>query len=497
MRKVEFIDLSLRDGQQSLFATRMTTPQALEVLPDILDANFPELELWGGATLDAPLRFLEENPWDRLDAYSKLCKHRSKIRILTRGQNLFAYSPYPDNLVIAFTRAAIGSGVNVLRMFDALNDRRNLMIPLLAAKAYGANSECCICYTTSPIHTPDLFSELAIDLENMGADIIAIKDMAGIMHPRDASNLIRSIKSKTSLPLTIHSHSTCGYAETNIIVSLLEGADRFDTAIGPFAGGTSHPPIEIAATIADMLGVEHSIDLKAVSKAAVKLMKIRKELSSYDKNFDSLPELIEYPLPPSKKEFIEKAITAVKSDDFERAIELMRSLMQSYGYSEPDIAQLGSQVPGGMLSNLRNQLKTIGRLESLPAILEEVERVRSDAGFPPLVTPSSQIIGAQAAFNVETGSRYKVASKEFKELIQGKYGKPGPIDEGFIRDVTKSSTRYTQRSGHYVDASPLTVEDGLNPPDFIHDHRSLLLYLMLPGPSKEFFSKGEGTKEIH
>ncbi len=204
MKKIQLCDLTLRDGQQSLLATRMTSDQAFSVLPDILEAGFTELELWGGATIDAPLRFLKENPWDRLDEYKKMCMGRAKIRALIRGQNLFAYSPFADNLVVAFCKSAIESGIGVMRMFDALNDRRNLMISLLATKAYGGTAEMCFSYTTSPVHSPESFSDLAIDMAHMGADIITIKDMAGLLTPSDAFNLISKIKENVDK----HSHFT-------------------------------------------------------------------------------------------------------------------------------------------------------------------------------------------------------------------------------------------------------------------------------------------------
>ncbi len=488
MKRIQLCDLTLRDGQQSLLATRMTTDQALSVLPDILSAGFTELELWGGATIDAPLRFLGENPWDRLEKYRAMCMGHAKIRTLIRGQNLFAYMPFADNLVVAFSKAAIESGVGVMRMFDALNDSRNMMISLLAAKAFGATAEMCFSYTTSPVHSPQTFANLAKDLAAMGADIITIKDMAGLLTPRDAFELITDIKRDVNMPVTVHSHCTCGYATTNLVAGMLAGAERFDVAIDTMAGGTSHPPATLVATFAEMLDLEHGLDLSYVHKASRKLREIRKSLAEFDKWSDSVPEPIPYPLPPTITDRMNVILSLMKDHEFEKGRDEMVSLMSSLGYSEPDATQLKSQVPGGMLSNLRTQLSKVGQLEKLPLILEEVQRVRKDTGYPPLVTPTSQIVGAQASFNVETGSRYKMCSREFKDMISGRYGKPGEIDEKFITEVTKSTDRYDQRSGHYVKSAPLTETDGLNPPAFIHNHRDLLLYLMLPGPAKQFFS---------
>ncbi|MCK5744144.1 MAG: hypothetical protein KAH30_05350 [Caldisericia bacterium] len=501
MKRIDLCDVTLRDGQQSLLATRMTSDQAFSVLPDILDAGFSELELWGGATIDAPLRFLGENPWDRLDRFKKMCLGRAKIRALIRGQNLFAYSPFADNLVVAFCKAAIESGVGVMRMFDALNDRRNLMISLLASKAFGATAEVCFSYTTSPVHSSEGFASLAIDLAGMGADIITIKDMAGLLTPENAHNLVTKIKSSIDVPLTLHGHCTCGYSTTNAVVTMLAGIDRIDTSIGPFAGGTAQPPVTLVATFADRLGFEHGIDLSAVYKASKKLYEIRKTLSKFDKWKDSIPEPIPYPLPPSITDKIDVISAHLKKHEFTEGRDKMVELMSSLGYPAPDATQLKSQVPGGMLSNLRTQLATIGRLDNLPKILEEVQQVRKDAGYPPLVTPTSQIVGAQASFNIETAERYQVCSREFKDMICGRYGRSGKIDEAFVTRVAKTTNRYDQRSGFYVKASPLTEDDGLNPPAYIHNHRDLLLYLMLPGPAKDFFSNPEaddsGNGKIH
>lgn len=489
MKRIQLCDVTLRDGQQSLLATRMTTDQALSVLPDILSAGFTELELWGGATIDAPLRFLNENPWDRLDKYRQMCMGHAKIRTLIRGQNLFAYMPFADNLVVAFSKSAIDSGVGVMRMFDALNDRRNMMISMLSAKAFGATAEMCFSYTTSPVHSPKTFANLAIDLSAMGADIITIKDMAGLLTPRDAFELITDIKRDVNLPITIHSHCTCGFATTNLVAGMLAGADRLDVAIDTMAGGTSHPPATLVATFAEMLGFDHGLDLSHVNKASKKLREIRKSLAEFDKWKDSIPEPIPYPLPPTITDKMHVILSLLKDHEFEKGRDEMVRLLSSLGYSEPDATQLKSQVPGGMLSNLRTQLAKVGQLDKLPLILDEVQKVRKDTGYPPLVTPTSQIVGAQASFNVETGSRYKMCSREFKDMISGRYGRPGKIDDKFVTEVTKTNNRYDQRSGHYVESAPLTEADGLNPPPFIHNHRDLLLYLMLPAPAKQFFSE--------
>ncbi len=499
MKKVEFCDLSLRDGQQSLFATRMTTAQGMSVIGDIVDAGFSELELWGGATIDAPLRFLKENPWERLDQYYKITKGKTSIRALIRGQNLFAYSPYPDSMIVAFCKAAIKSGIGTMRMFDALNDRRNLMMSLLASKAWGAKTEVALSYTTSPIHTTEWFVKYAGELENDGADVVAIKDMAGLLSPKDAAVLIPALKKNLKVPITLHSHTTVGFAETTAIVALLEGCDRIDTAIGAFAGGLSHAAIELISVYAELLGIEHGLDHKAIERAGKKLLAIRKELAKFDITPNNLPQQIPYPLPPTTTDKMKKAIDMVKAGNFDEARRINIDIMTSFGYPKPDEAQLNAQVPGGMYSNLYSQLNTFGQLELLPKILEEVEKVRSDTGYPPLVTPTSQIVGSQATFNIQTGERYKVVSREFRDMVIGRYGKTGPMKPEFVSMIAGKLDIYKERSGHYVNSLPLTIDEGLNPPEFIKNHRDLLLYYLLPQPTKEFFESGSAkpSAELH
>lgn len=281
---IQFTDLTLRDGQQSLAATRMTTPQALRVLNILEDAGFSTLELWGGATLDSCLRFLDENPWDRLEQFSSHLS-RARIQALLRGQNLFGYQPYPDDLVIAFVRQAVNSGVGVMRIFDALNDLRNLKIAISATKANGAVAEAAISYTTSPVHTPQMFIHYAHQLAAAGADQLVIKDMAGLMHPCDTLELVRSIKREIDLPLAVHSHTTTGVGLLNAVVGMMYGADSVDCAITPFAGGTSHPPVELLILFAEELGLDHGLDKNLVLRAQGELFTIFGELRGSIPNF--------------------------------------------------------------------------------------------------------------------------------------------------------------------------------------------------------------------
>ena len=278
--RVHFVDLTLRDGQQSLAATRMTTEQALRVLPMIDDAGYTAIELWGGATLDSGVRFLDEDPWERLDKFYAILGTSHKIRALLRGQNLFAYQPFPDDLVIAVIKEAIRSGVGIVRIFDALNDWRNLQLALLATKAYGGKAEAAISYTTSPVHTTDYFVRLARTLEEEGADQIAIKDMAGLLYPTEAINLFEELKRHLRVPITFHSHTTTGVATLNAVTAMYAGIDTIDSTITPFAGGPSHPPIEVLIVFAEEMGVDHGLDKDLILRIQNALFGIFDELRS-------------------------------------------------------------------------------------------------------------------------------------------------------------------------------------------------------------------------
>jgi pyruvate/oxaloacetate carboxyltransferase len=494
-KPIKFVDLTLRDGQQSVAATRMTTEQAMRILPILNGAGYAALELWGGATLDSCVRFLGEDPWERLEAFREALDPGEYIRILLRGQNLFAYQPYPDDLVIAFVKQAIRSGANVIRIFDALNDWRNLQMALIATKAYGGKVEASISYTVSPVHTIDYFVDYALKLEQEGADQIAVKDMAGLLYPTEAVKVFQKLKAKLTVPLTCHSHTTTGVGTLNAVIAMQTGVDYIDTAITPFAGGTSHPPIEVLIVFAEEMGLDHGMDKAALLKAQTELFRIFAELE------DHIPAKVSYrPVryEAINRESVREIIALVRqgSDEnadraslLERALALMRGLLRDLGYPPHEKGIFKSQIPGGMLSNLQSQLKHMGQLDRIDQIMEEIPQVRRDVGYVPLVTPTSQIIGSQATFNVMLGQRYQMVSNEFKMLLRGEFGQtPAPINPEVIQKVLDPSEELLK----YRPASYLhpVLEDEYNLP-FIKSHKDLLLHLMLKQPADEFLKQRE------
>lgn len=485
-KSIQFRDLTLRDGQQSLAATRMTTSQALRVLKVIAKAGYPFLELWGGATLDTAIRFLDEDPFDRLETFRDVLGQDSyKIQALTRGQNLFAYEPFPDDLVIAFTRQAIVSGVHVFRIFDALNDWRNLQIPFLAAKAYGAVVEGALSYTVSPIHTTDYFVAFAQHLESEGADRIAIKDMAGILYPWDAIELFRALKQSLSVPISFHSHDTAGVGTFNAVLAMLHGIDTIDTCITPFASGPSHPPIELMIVFAEALGLDHGLDKSRILEAQAILFEIFHALKANIPYHDKFYHPVTFAdFDREKVEEILKFGQDGSKSALEQGMQLTRALLARQGYPPHDARIFESQIPGGMLTNLQDQLSKIGQLDLLDAIMQEIPRVRAMAGYPPLVTPTSQIIGSQATYNVITGKPYSAVSNEFKMLLRGAFGRtPTPPDA----DLTASILEQGETLIHYRPASYLQpiLEESLNLP-YVNTHKERLLHHLLGQPADEF-----------
>jgi len=488
--RVDFVDLTLRDGQQSLAATRMTTGQALRVLPMLNDAGYAAFELWGGATLDSCVRFLDEDPWERLDRFQATLGTARKTRALLRGQNLFAYQPFPDDLVIAFIKEAVRSGVGIVRIFDALNDWRNLQLALLATKAYCGKAEAALCYTTSPVHTTEYFVHLARTLEEEGADRIAIKDMAGLLYPTEAFTLFNELKRHLRAPITFHSHTTTGVATLNAVIAMHSGMDAIDTAITPFAGGPSHPPVEVLIVFAEEMGIQHGLDKALILRIQQTLFGIFEELR------DTIPSYGRYYRPVAYED-IDRAIVQQiliriqrgNTTDVEEAVTLMRNLLRDLHYPAYDDTIFKAQIPGGMLSNLQNQLKHMQKLDLLDAIVQEIPRVRADVGYVPLVTPTSQIVGAQATFNVMMG-RYQMVSNEFRMLLRGEFGHlPAPPNPEVVRQVlgpNEIPLRY--RPASYL--MPV-LEDTYDLP-FVKSHRDLLLHLMLKQPADEFLKRKYG-----
>ena len=391
MAKIGITETVLRDAHQSLIATRMTTDEFSDILEKMDKIGYHSLECWGGATFDSCLRFLNEDPWDRLRLIRKKCPN-TKLQMLFRGQNMLGYRHYADDLVDYFVKKSIDNGIDILRIFDALNDVRNLETAITSAKKYGGHVQAAISYTTGPVFDIDYYCNYAKQLENAGADSICIKDMAGILTPYGTYDLVKALKTTVKIPIQLHSHYTSGLASMVQLKGIEAGIDVIDTAISPLAMGTSHPATE--SMVAALQGTEYDtgLDLKA------------------------LTEIRDF-FVPLREKYI--------------ADGLLNTKMLGV-----DANTLLYQVPGGMLSNLLNQLKQAGKADKLEEVLAEVPRVREDSGYPPLVTPTSQIVGTQAVFNIIMGERYKMVTKEFKDMVAGKYGKtPCEIDSEFRKKI--------------------------------------------------------------
>ena len=391
MAKVGITETVLRDAHQSLIATRMTTEEMLPILPTMDKVGYHSVECWGGATFDACLRFLNEDPWDRLRILRREMPH-TKLQMLFRGQNMLGYRHYADDVLEYFVQKSVANGIDIIRIFDALNDIRNLETAVKAAKKEGAHAQIAISYTLGEVFTEQYYIDYAKRIEEAGADSICIKDMAALLTPYETERLVKALKSAVNIPIQLHTHYTSGLASMCLLKGIESGVDVIDTAMSPLALGTSHAPTE--SMVAALQGTEYDtgLDLKLLTEIREYFMTLRK------KYIDS--------------GLLDPKLLAV------------------------DANALIYQVPGGMLSNLLSQLKQAGKSDKFEEVLKEVPRVRADAGFPPLVTPTSQIVGTQAVFNVILGERYKTVTKEFKGLVKGSYGKtPAPIDPEFRKKI--------------------------------------------------------------
>lgn len=382
---VKITETGLRDGHQSLLATRITTKEILSIVEEMDQVGYHALEVWGGATFDSCLRFLNEDPWERLREIRKRVK-KTKLQMLLRGQNLLGYHHYPDDVVEKFVQKSIENGIDIIRIFDALNDVRNLKTAVNATKKYGGHCQIAISYTTSEIHTVDYYVSLAKEMELLGADSLCIKDMAGVMLPYDAFNLVTRLKKSIKIPIELHTHQTSGTGNMTYLKAIEAGVDIIDTAISPLSGGTSQPSTES--------------------------MNYTLEHTTYN------PNLSKEALSNTTDYFI-----GVRNKYLKDGVLNPKALM-----TNPDI--LKYQVPGGMLSNLMSQLEKQGLFELYEEVLKEVPRVRKDLGYPPLVTPISQMVGTQAVMNVMNKKRYKLIPNEIKDYVKGLYGKsPMPIED--------------------------------------------------------------------
>ena len=434
-------ETALRDAHQSLFATRLRTADIVAAAPLLDRVGFASLEAWGGATFDAPLRFLNEDPWDRLRA-TKAAAPNTPIQMLLRGQNLVGYRNYADDVVEHFVDLAAKNGVDVFRVFDALNDVRNLRTSILAVKQAGKHAQGAFSYTTSPVHTTAAFVKLAREFRELGCDSICIKDMSGIILPRVACELVRALKREVGLPVVLHGHCTAGIAPMAYQAAIEAGVDRLDCAISPIGGGTAQPPTESVAFALKDTEQDAGIDFAALAEVTAFFKDVRER---YDSLIDPISERV-------------------------------------------DTRILEYQIPGGMLSNLISQLKAQKKLDKLEEVLEEVPRVRADCGFPPLVTPTSQIVGVQAVFNVLMG-RYKVVGNETKNLIRGGYGRtPAPIDPEFQKAILKGVEPITERPADLLEPELDKLRAKFDPTGLVKRPEDLLTLAMNPQVGAAFLA---------
>ncbi len=447
-KKILVTETALRDAHQSLIATRMTTEEMLPILEKMDQIGYHSLECWGGATFDSCLRFLNEDPWQRLRTIRNHCK-KTKLQMLFRGQNMLGYRHYADDVLEYFVQRSVANGIDIIRIFDALNDIKNLQSAIKAAKKEGAHAQVAISYTTGPVFTDEYYVEYAKRIADAGADSICIKDMAALLTPYRTEKLVKAIKAEVDLPLQLHTHYTSGLASMCLLKGVEAGVDIIDTAISPLALGTSHAPTE--SMVAAFMGTEYDtgIDLEALTEIRTYFMTLRQK-------------------------YLDSGLLDPKM-------------------LATDANALIYQVPGGMLSNLLSQLKQAGKEEKLTEVLQEVPRVRSDAGYPPLVTPTSQIVGTQAVFNVITGERYKMCTNEFKDLVAGKYGTtPLPVDPDFRKQIIGDMQPVECRPADLLEPELEKLRAEI--PQYIEQEEDVLSYAQFPKVAIDFFKKRRNTE---
>jgi pyruvate/oxaloacetate carboxyltransferase len=440
-RSIEITDTMLRDAHQSLLATRMRTEDMVAIAEKIDSVGYWSVEMWGGATFDSCLRFLKQDPWERIRLLKEAMPN-TRLQMLLRGQNIVGYRHYPDDVVEAFVDTAYKNGIDVFRIFDALNDTRNMKTALKRVKEAGAIAECCVCYTTSPVHTTDVFVEMAKELEAMGSDNVCIKDMAGLLLPSASFELVTKLKENISLPVHMHCHDTSGVATASYLKGIEAGADIIDCAISSLSSGTSQPPTETIVAMLRDTEYDTGLNLPILGEVADHFTNVRKKYRIYESDFTGV---------------------------------------------DTDVLQF--QIPGGMMSNLVKQLRDQNAEDKLPEVLKEVPRVRLELGYPPLVTPSSQIVGTQATLNVLLKDRYKMIPKETKNLVKGLYGKSAaPIDPDVKKLVIGDDEIISTRPADLLEPELEKLKSELGS-DNIED---VLSYALFPHVAKAYFEEREG-----
>jgi oxaloacetate decarboxylase alpha subunit len=448
MARVKITETVLRDAHQSLAATRMGTDVMLPIMKTMDKVGYHSLECWGGATFDASLRFLNEDPWKRLRKIRDEVKN-TKLQMLLRGQNILGYKHYPDDVVEYFVQKSVANGIDIIRIFDALNDPRNLRKAMEACKKEGGHAQGTVCYTISPFHSLEQFVRDAKALEDTGADSICIKDMAGLLTPFKAYEIIKAIKENVKVPIQLHTHYSSGVASMTYLKAVEAGCDIIDCAISPMSMGTSQPPTE--SIVAALQGTE------------------------YDTGYDLalLNEIADY-FKPVKNKMINDGLIDFK-------------------VMGVDVNTLIYQVPGGMLSNLVSQLKQLGKEDKFEEVLKEIPKVREEFGYPPLVTPTSQIVGTQAVMNVIAGERYKVIPKESKALVKGEYGKtPAPIPEKIKELVLKGEEPITCRPADLLEPELNKIREEIK--EYLEQDEDILSYALFPQVAINFFQLRQAGK---
>ncbi len=448
-KQIKICDTILRDAHQSLIATRMRLEEMIDILPAMDEVGYYSLECWGGATFDSCIRFLDEDPWERLRVIRKNCP-KTKLQMLFRGQNMLGYRHYADDAVEYFVQKSVDNGIDIIRIFDALNDIRNLETAIKATKKSGAHMQAAISYTLSPVHNIAYFVDYAKQLENAGADSICIKDMAALITPSAAYDLVKELKKAVKVPIDLHTHYTSGLASMSLLKAIEAGVDIIDTAMSPLAMGTSHAATE--SMVAALEGTEYDtgLDLKKLDVVRAHFAKLRQK-------------------------YLDSGLLSPK-------------------VMGVDANTLIYQVPGGMLSNLVSQLKQAGKEDQFEEVLREVPNVRKDAGYPPLVTPTSQIVGTQAVFNVILGQRYKNVTKEFRALVRGEYGKtPAPISDEFRKQILGDEKPITCRPADQIAPEMEKLRKEF-PQEYYEQEEDVLSMAMFPQVAPKFFESRKNKK---
>ncbi|HHY12366.1 MAG TPA: pyruvate carboxylase subunit B [Firmicutes bacterium] len=439
-RRVGITDTSLRDAHQSLLATRMKTCDMVPVIDKMDRVGFHSMECWGGATFDSCLRFLNEDPWDRLRIFRRMFKN-TRLLMLLRGQNLLGYRHYPDDVVEEFVKAAIKNGIDIMRIFDALNDVRNMEKAIETTKEAGAHVQATVCYTISPVHNVDYYAKVAKELQKMGADSLCLKDMAGILSPKNVYEIVKRWKDDIGLPVQIHCHYTSGMASMVYIKAIEAGADVLDCAISSLSMSTSQPPVESMVAALKDTRYDTGLDLELLSEIAACFKEVRGKYAGFDK-----------------------------------------------ASPVPDANVLRYQIPGGMISNFINQLREQGQIDKLPQVLDEVPRVKADLGHPPLVTPSSQIVGTQAVFNVLTGERYTMVTNEVKDYLKGFYGRPpGRVSEEVREMVIGGEEPIADRPANHIEPGMSKSKEELG--HLYTQPEDVISYAVFPQQTRKFLEE--------